>query len=401
MSEQRLKVLSYTTVYPRREDPRFGIFVRARLQHLAGLADVRVVSPVAAVYYGMAGKRLQGLKGITGPVRDERLLVDYPRWIYPPGMGWAHGWWLRRFSEATVERVRQEFRFDVIDAHFGHPEASAACGLARRFGVPFTVTLRGNETAHGKDKRKRQRMAEALRSAARVITVSEPLRAFAIELGVAPERAVTIPNGIDAAVFHPRDRSEDRVRLGMSDGELHILSAGYLIERKGHHRIVETLPGLRARGLKVRLWIAGEKGAEGNFEGEIRRRVAECRVEGSVTFTGAVPAAELACYMSACDVFCLATSREGWPNVVNEALACGAPVVATDVGGVPAMIPDVRFGYVIPPGDKAALEGALAGALTREWDREAISAQGLKRSWGEVAREVFEQLSAAAMENRQ
>lgn len=394
-------MLSFTTVYPRPADPRFGLFVRARLQHLAEMADVRVVSPVAAVYYGMAGKRLLGLKGIAGPVGDGKLMVEYPRWVYPPGIGWAHGWWLRRFSHAAVERVRREFRFDVIDAHFGHPEASAAWALARRFGVPFTVTLRGNETAHGKDPRKRRRMAEALRAAARVIAVSDPLRDFAIELGVRPERAVTIPNGIDAEVFHPRDRAAERARLGMGEGELHILSAGYLIERKGHHRIVESLPGLRARGLKARLWIAGEKGAEGDFEGEIRRRVGECGVEDGVTFVGAVKPEELACYMGACDVFCLATTREGWPNVVNEALACGSPVVATDVGGVPAMIPDERFGLVVQPGDQGALEGALARALTREWDRGVISAQGLKRSWGEVAREVFEQLSAAAMENRQ
>ncbi|MBE0657548.1 MAG: glycosyltransferase, partial [Bryobacteraceae bacterium] len=228
MSEERLRVLSFTTVYPRPEDPRFGIFVRARLQHLAELADVRVVSPMAAVYYGMAGKRLMGLKGIAGPVRDGKVMVEYPRWVYPPGMGWAHGWWLRRFAQGTVERVWREFPFDVIDAHFGHPEASAAWGLARRFGAPFTVTLRGNETAHGKDPRKRQRMALALRAAARVIAVSGPLRDFAIELGARPDRAVVIPNGIDAEVFHPRDRAAERARLGMGDGELHILSAGYL-----------------------------------------------------------------------------------------------------------------------------------------------------------------------------
>ena len=396
-----MKVLSFTTVYPRPGDPRFGIFVRARLQHLGELAEVRVVSPMAAVYYGMAGKRLMGLNGIEGPVRDGNVMVEYPRWVYPPGMGWAHGWWLRRFAQGTVERVRRGFPFDVIDAHFGHPEAWAACGLARRFGAPFTVTLRGNETAHGKDEKKRRRMAEALRAAARVIAVSGPIRAFAIELGVRPDRAVVIPNGIDAGVFHPRDRAAERARLGMGDGELHILSAGYLIKRKGHHRIVETLTGLRARGLKVRLWIAGEKGAEGDYAGEIRRRVGECGVEDAVRFVGAVAPAELACYMNACDVFCLASNREGWPNVVNEALACGAPVVATDVGGVPAMIVDGRFGRVVPVGDSAALEEALARALTGVWDRGAISAQGMKRSWGEVAREVFEQLSAAAEENRQ
>jgi len=244
-------------------------------------------------------------------------------------------------------------------------------------------------------------MAEALRAAARVIAVSEPLRDFAIELGVDPKRAVVIPNGIDSSVFHPRSRSAERHRLGMDDSELHILSAGYLIERKGHHRIVETLPALQSPGRPVRLWIVGDPGAEGDFAAEIRRRVNRCGVQANVTFIPAVPAGELACYMSACDLFCLATNREGWPNVVNEALACGAPVVATNVGGVPAMIPNSRYGIIVPPGDAAALADALARALTMKWDRDAISRQGLSRSWEQVAKEVFEQLSAVAVENKQ
>lgn len=400
MREDRLKVVSFTTVYPRPEEPRFGVFVRARLMALAKLAEVRVVAPVAVIEYGNPKRRFAGLEPGRGGRMDEGLRVDQPRWIYPPGMGWCHAWWLARFSEGRVGRIRKEFRFDVIDAHFGHPEASAAARLARRYGTPFTVTLRGNETAHGQEPKKRRRMAEALRAAARVIAVSEPLRDYAVGLGVDPARAVVIPNGIDGGVFHPGNRTAERAALGMGDDELHILSAGYLIERKGHHRIVEALPELARRGLKARLWIVGDRGSEGDFEKEIRRRVACCGVEGQVRFVPAAPPEELARYMRACDAFCLATNREGWPNVVNEALACGAPVVATDVGGVPAMIVDPRYGFVVPPGDRAALEGALARALTGKWDREAISAQGLKRSWGEVAREVFEQLSAAARENR-
>lgn len=401
MTGSPLRVLSFTTVYPKPGEPGFGVFVRTRLQALAALADVAVVAPVAVVDYGNPKRRLTDLSEVPTSRLDGALRVYHPRWFYPPFIGWAHPWWLARFSESSFGRIQREARFHVIDAHFGHPEAAAAHRLARRFGVPFTVTLRGNETFHAQDPAKRSRMAKALRAAARVITVSEPLREFAVSLGVEPSRAVTIPNGIDSSIYHPRDRAAQRLRLGMDSAELHILSAGYLIERKGHHRIVETLPGLIAGGRNVRLWIVGDPGSEGDFSAEIRRRVSQCGVQAKVSFVPAVDASELACYMSACDLFCLASSREGWPNVVNEALACGAPVVATNVGGVPAMITSDRLGIVIPPGDSGALAGALAGALSRTWDREAISIHGLSRSWAHVAREVYEQLSAVSIDNRQ
>jgi len=401
MPDSRLRILSFTTVYPRPGEPRFGVFVRARLQALAEFAEVMVVSPSALIDYGNPNRRLGGAATLSTSSADEAIRVVRPKWLYLPSIGWTHPWCLAAFTSGPISRLRREFQFDIIDAHFGHPEASAAYRLAKRFRVPFTVTLRGNETFHAEDPRKRSRMAEALRAAARVIGVSEPLCEFALSLGVEARRAVTIPNGIDASIYHPRDRAAERRRLGMDNGEYHILSAGYLIERKGHHRIVEALPSLIAGGRKVRLWIVGDPGSEGDFSSEIRRRVSQCGVQASVSFVPSVEASELACYMSACDVFCLASSREGWPNVVNEALACGAPAVASNVGGVPAMIPDRRFGFIVQPGNHGELASALAAALSTGWDRDAISTQGLSRSWRHVAREVFKQFSDVAIDNRQ
>jgi glycosyltransferase involved in cell wall biosynthesis len=96
--------------------------------------------------------------------------------------------------------------------------------------------------------------------------------------------------------------------------------------------------------------------------------------------------------MSAADVFCLASSTEGWPNVVNEALACGTPVIATDVGAVRQMIVSERYGSVVPVDDGEALTEALRMALTREWDQEAISAWGRSRSWAQAADEVLDEM---------
>jgi glycosyltransferase involved in cell wall biosynthesis len=105
--------------------------------------------------------------------------------------------------------------------------------------------------------------------------------------------------------------------------------------------------------------------------------------------------------ISAADVMCLATTREGWPNVVHEALACGTPVVATDVGGIPDMIPSEDHGMVVPVNDAAALRDALRKALAKFWDHAAISARARARSWDRVAAEVLEQMRQVLAEQAQ
>jgi glycosyltransferase involved in cell wall biosynthesis len=104
--------------------------------------------------------------------------------------------------------------------------------------------------------------------------------------------------------------------------------------------------------------------------------------------------------MSAANLVCLASTREGWPNVVNEALACGSPVVAMDVGGVPDMITSDRYGFIVPVDNQGALENALARALACNWDRRAIAEWGMSRSWEQVAVEVLNVLREAVNDKR-
>src|ERR1017187_5228749 len=105
-----------------------------------------------------------------------------------------------------------------------------------------------------------------------------------------------------------------------------IVSAGELIEAKGHHLVAEALKGLLNEGYDAELVIVGSVGRGGlRFEETLRRRVLELGVTERVRFIGFVDRAGMAELLSAADVFCLASYTEGWPNVVNEALACGAP----------------------------------------------------------------------------
>lgn len=395
-----LRVLSLSTVFPRPAEPAHGIFVARRLESLSRLAEVRVIAPVPVFEYGK-GFRERSKPGEVPAARQMGAIpVLHPRWIYPPAGGVLNACWLAARLLPILHSLARAHPFDLIDAHFGYPDGIAASILAAAMGVPFTITLRGNETMHTQHAFLRGAMARAVCRASRVITVSEPLREFAISLGAAPERVRTIPNGVDAATFAPQNGAQAREKYGIAPDEKFVLCAGALIERKGHHFAIRALAEVLRRRSDVRLVIAGGAGREGFYESRLRDEVRALGLEGRVKFAGPVPPAELAGLMSAADVFCLASLREGWPNVVHEALACGCPVIASKVGGVPEMIPDGESGTIIPCRDQQALNAALQAALDRTWNRAAISEKARERSWEQVAAEVFTELEQVRAEHQ-
>jgi teichuronic acid biosynthesis glycosyltransferase TuaC len=398
MPGKRLSILSFTTVFPRPTAPTFGIFVQSRVLKIALHADLEVVAPVAWIEYGNPLHRIP--REIPRRRLQDGVVIWHPRWIYLPRTPVLTFFFL---ALASLMRVRRE-HFDVIDSHFGYPDGAAAALLALVTRRPFAITLRGNETAQAKAFGVAAVMGWALRRAARVITVSRRLAEFAVRLGVDPARVATIPNGINPDVFYPRDKEELRAKFGMAAGTQHILSVGYLIKRKRHGDIIQATAELRAAGRKVEVWIVGNPGSEDSCAEELYRLAARLNLQDAVHFVPGASQQTVAEYMTAADVLCLASTREGWPNVVHEALACGCPAVASDVGAVPDMLPTRDYGIVVPLDPAAefaeALREALGAALDRKWDREAIAAYGRSRTWDAVAREALDQLSLAAGEQR-
>lgn len=393
------RILSLCCLYPNPLEPGQGLFVQRRLQHLAEMAEVRVVSPLALVRYGNPrGQKLQ-LGRRSCPVRreDGALTVMHPRWFYPPASGSLTGFWLASRLLPFLAGIRREFCFEVIDTHFGHPEGIAGAMLSSALKVPFTMTLRGNEPKHSRSRMERFWMAWALRRANRIFAVSGRLREFAIGLGADSGRIHLIPNGIDAATFFLRDSGSCRRKHGFATDRPLILSAGALVERKGHHRIMQALASMPP-GSRPVLAIAGGRGPEGAYEEELRNLAVRLGLEPSVRFLGAVPAETVSELMSAADVFCLASTNEGWPNVVHEALACGTPVVATDVGAVPDMLAGGRYGAIVPVNDQPALARGIEEVLREHWDRAAIASWGQARGWRQVASEVLEHMQAVVQE---
>ncbi|HEY7392514.1 MAG TPA: glycosyltransferase [Bryobacteraceae bacterium] len=383
-----MKILSLSSVYPNPQEPGLGLFVRSRLEQMARMADVKVIAPIPLIDYSKVG---QVLSPAHAP---DPLEVFRPRWFYPPGGTSVNVICLFLRLLPLVRSIRRSFPFDLIDAHFGYPEGVAAALLASIFHVPFTITLRGSEPTFAASPLRRKVLRWAMRRAAHIIAVSDELREFAIREGVAPPHATTVPNGIDPLVFYPRATHVGR-------GPRILLSAGELIEVKGHHLVIRATKALLERGHDVQLWIAGGVARGGApYERELQRLTAELGLETRVRFLGWIDRRSLPELLSAASLFCLASFTEGWPNVVNEALACGAPAVASAVGGVRAMLASSRYGIAVPPRELTALIDALDRGLNQSWDRAAISAWGQSRRWAAVASEVIDIQRSVVDRNR-
>lgn len=392
-----MRILSLSTVFPNPQDPGLGSFIQSRLQALGRLAEVRVIAPIAPWDYDNPSRRGFGRRS-TPHERSEADLghIYHPAWLYPPGNGSLKGPLLAAQLSRFLAKLRADFPFDVIDAHFLHPDGVAAALLSRFFSAPFIVTMRGNELDYARKTIHRFAMAKAVRRAAGVLPVSRELGELAVSLGAARDRVRQIGNGVDTAVFHKRDGPpplDGRRRV--------ILAAGRLIGLKRFDDMLRAVKKLSDQSVQAELHVAGGKGhGMADATDRLVALAESLGVADRLKFLGWVAPEELARRMSMADVFCLASEREGWPNVLAEALACGTPVVATDVGEVRTILGGEKHGLAVPVGAVDELASSLRRALLSEWNREQISSYGKRRTWDQVAKEIMDSLSPLLAERQ-
>jgi glycosyltransferase involved in cell wall biosynthesis len=251
--------------------------------------------------------------------------------------------------------------------------------------------LRGTEVRHAASPALRQKLAVALRRAQRIFAVSASLRTLAVNLGIPEGKVRVVGNGVDTVRFRPVPRAEARSRLGLPIDAPVLVTVGGLTERKGFHRVIELLPQLRQHLPGLRYLVVGGPSAEGDWGPRLQEQVRELGLQEAVHFLGPVAPNELRWVLGAADVFVLATRNEGWANVILEAMACGLPVVTTDVGGNREVVCRSELGSVVPFGAPDALKQALVYALSRSWDPKCLVDYAKDNEWdGRVAELVAE-----------
>ncbi len=381
MSGPRLIVFS--SLFPHTGEPRAGLFVRERMFRVGRVLPITVVSP--RPWFPGQGLIRRLRPGYRPPVARREVQhgveVLFPRFFALPGLfrQWD-GFFMALGSLSALLRLKRSGH-NLIDAHFAWPDGYAATLLGRWLGLPVTITLRGTEPRESQHPGKRRRMERAMARAARVFAVSESLRRLAVGLGAGPGKSRVVGNGVDAERFRPEDRQAARARYGIPQDAKVLVSVGALVERKGFHRVMDCLPELVRAHPNLQYLIVGGASPEGNNEAQLREQARRLGLEGQVRFLGALPPDELKWPLSAADCFVLATSNEGWANVFLEAMACGLPVLTTDVGGNAEVVCRKELGAVVPFGDAAALRQSIQEALAKGWDREAIRRYAVENAW--------------------
>jgi glycosyltransferase involved in cell wall biosynthesis len=395
-----IRVLLFSTLYPSAERPAHGIFVETRLRELlkTGEVDVRVIAPVPW-FFSTHPRWGERARMAATPAQETRngIQVVHPRYPLLPKVGMTIAPAL--LALACIAPIRQlqrdGFDFDLIDAHYYYPDGVAAAWLARHFKKPLAITARGTDlNLIAQAALPRRMILWAARQAQASIGVCKALMDVLRDMGVDPRKLHVMRNGVDLQRFQRVPAPELRARTGLQPGQGPLLlSVGHLIERKGHHLVIEALVALLPQHPDARAVIVGEGEERARLEALARR----LGVADRVTLTGSLPQSELPRWYSAADVLVLASSREGWANVLLEAMACGTPVVATNIWGTPEVVasPDAgvlvgaRTGTALAEGARDLLAQAAASAVTRTY------AEGF--SWDETSQaqlRLFRQMAA-------
>jgi glycosyltransferase involved in cell wall biosynthesis len=385
------RVLLLSNLFPSAAEPTRGVFNLSRFGALARHCPARVLSPVP--WWSRAHRRNEWFSAPS----DDRfgLQAWYPTYWSVPRFPQFHATGMAHSLRPHLTRIARDFPFDVILGAWAYPDGAAAARLADEFSCPFVLIVQGSDLNElPRNPALRKQIRTALGRAQRVVAVSRALGERAAELGVAPERIVVQHNGVDGERFCLRDRSQSRERLGLAPDRRWIACVGNFKEEKGVAVLVEAMGRLdRDADGDISLALVGS----GPLESELRARAEALGVASRVHFIGRRPHAEVPDWISACDVLCLPSFREGCPNVVLEALASGRPVVASRVGGVPELL-DRENGLMVAAGEPSELAEALREALSRTWSAERLRETVPFLSWEQYGITLAGAVQAACRE---
>ncbi len=394
-----MRVLTVTSLWPNEAQPNHGIFVENRMArvHATGRAEITVIAPVpwfpstASVFgpYATFAKV---------PAHEDRngIRIEHPRYATIPkvGMRVQPALYHAALARCAKRLIAETGPFDLIDAHYFYPDGVAAARLADELNLPLTITARGtdiNLIPKGNDAARRAILAAAARADAS-ITVCEALRAEMIEMGADGGRIHALRNGVDLEAFRPptTERNALKAELDVPVDAPLVVSVGGLVERKGHHLTIDAVAA--QPGIHLRIAGAGEE------EEALKAQIASLGVEDRIRLTGPLPHSALADFYGAADLSVLASSREGWANVLLESMACGTPVVATDVWGTPEVVAAPEAGLLCSR-DAASIGTQVAALLENLPDRATTRAYAEGFSWDETVQGVLQVFESVVAES--
>ncbi len=383
-----LRILTLATLFPNAAQPNFGIFVERQTASLAARedVDVTVINPLGIPPWPLSRHaRYAELNALPGQEQWRGLSVYRPRFMLIPKIGGRlNPKLIARSVLPLARKLHAKAPFDLVDAEFFYPDGPAAMYIAHALGIPFTIKARGADIHHWSTQAGcREQLTRAAISASGLLAVSEALKADIAALDIDADKIHVHYTGIDRSHFHPgstangNDRTSEKAALGLT-GPV-ILSVGALIPRKQQALVIRALPQLPG----VTYVIAGQ----GALEGEYHALAEQLGVADRVRLIGPIAHNDLPKWFRAADIMALVSKSEGLANAWVEALACGTPVIASNVGGAPELIRSPDAGYIVEQTPEA-IAAAAQTLLNAPPEPASVAAQVAHMSWAENAAQL-------------
>ena len=351
-----MRLLFVSNLFPNAAEPSRGVFNAQQVGALSKLCEVTVIAPTSRA---------------TSEETQDGIRVIHPRFSHIPVLSRPFNG--RLFARAIEPVVRRE-QFDVVLASWAYPDAYGVMLVAEKLNFPFATDVLGSDVnVFFENPTRKHQILRALRASRAVFAKSKALQSRLAGEGI---ESVLDYNGIDRGRFRTLDRAETCRKLGLDPKRRRVLYVGNLLPVKGPTVLAQ------AAGQLTDVDVI--------FVGNGPEKITNGRC------VGARPHNEIPLWMNSCDALCLPSLNEGLPNVALEALACGLPVVASRVGGVPEIVHEGANGFLVPPADPTALAQALQQALRTQWDRAAICRSVAGFDWDRNAQTVFEVLERVA-----
>jgi len=381
MEKLPINLLVLSSLFPHKGEPTLGIFVQNRLLHLIAQENVQatVIAPVPwfpfkGKLFGKYGRAAQAPRVET----REGLTIHHPRYFVIPkiGMMLTPLFMFWSVNRCVQKLIRQGLKIDVIDAHYLYPDGVAASKLSASIDRPFVLTARGSDvTEIALISTPKAMIKEAVSKAAHTITVSNNLRLNLISMGCDPQKITTLRNGVDLKRFYEVNRNQTRERWGQ--GPI-MLFAGWLIPRKR----LDLVLGVTASIPDLKTVIVGD----GPQRTELADKAVELGIVDRVIFEGQIKPEEMPAIYSGADILILPSDREGWANVLLEAMACGTPVISREVGGAPDLVTKPEAGRIVRADTAEALSHAVVNMLSNLPERSETRAFAEAYDWSATSK---------------
>ncbi|HSI15558.1 MAG TPA: glycosyltransferase [Chthoniobacter sp.] len=380
-----MKLLFVSNLFPDTSEPYRGLDNVTLLHHLADRWDIRALAVRPTLRPRSWQPRPQ----------DVKFAPQYISAPYVPKIGsrWNHRL-MARALRAPIRELRRQFAFDVVLSSWIFPDSCAIAELAKELDFPFAAIAQGSDVhQYLQMPVRREIITRLLPRASAIITRSGELARLLANAGLAHDRLHPVYNGVDLELFQPGDKTVARRELGLPADAPIILFVGNFYDIKNPllpPTALANLPTIAFKTPPVLVMVGG-----GDMVEQVRHLADRLPIKDRIFLSGRTDAAGVARYMQAADTLCLPSQNEGVPNVILEAFACGLPVIASRVGGIPEVHPGDDFGRLVSPAEPATFAAAFQEVLLNPPPAERMRNHALQFSWTRTAAACHELLCQA------